>query len=240
MQPAKEAVVFELMKTRAESCFERSAHGFMVACRSPMPLRSWLRRVRHGSPIVVVSGLPRSGTSMAMRMLLAGGVPILTDGQRAADVNNPEGYFEFEPVKGLDKGGEQSWLLEARGKAVKIVSWLLTWLPESYEYQVVFMERDLDEVIASQTKMLRDRGEEGAASDAETLKATYAAHLEQVHRFLDRRRCFSTLRVGYRDAIAQPAREAERLATFVGQRLDVDRMAAAVDPGLYRNRRGQG
>ena len=89
-----------------------------------------VRRVRYGAPIVVVSGLPRSGTSMMMGMLEAGGVTPLVDGVRAADASNPKGYFEFEPVKALTIDGDPSWLPAARGKAVKIISFLLTWLPE--------------------------------------------------------------------------------------------------------------
>jgi hypothetical protein len=203
-----------------------------------MPLPSWIRRVRFGAPIVVVSGLPRSGTSMAMRMLQAGGITILTDGLRTADVNNPEGYFELDAVTRLEKSVDHEWLRRARGKAVKIVSWLVTWLPESYNYQVLFMERDLDEVIASQTKMLSNLGQQAmeGAPTSENLRATYADHLLQVRRFLERRRCFSMATVNYRDAIAQPVREAERIAEFLGRRLDIQLMAAAVDQRLYRNR----
>src|ERR1700730_12387191 len=107
------------------------------------------RRLRYGAPIVVVSGTPRSGTSMAMKMLDAGGMPTLTDGIRAADESNPKGYYEFERVKELDKNGDIAWLSDARGNAVKIISFLLTFLPESFDYQVIFMDRDLDEVLAS-------------------------------------------------------------------------------------------
>src|SRR4029077_19007967 len=105
----------------------------------PMPssLSRLVRRLRHGSPIVVVSGLPRSGTSMAMRMLEAGGLSPVIDGIRTADDDNPNGYYELEKVKALDKGGDTAWLAGARGKAVKIVSHLVTWLPETYDYQVL-------------------------------------------------------------------------------------------------------
>src|SRR4029453_16905754 len=108
------------------------------------PFSQLVRRLRYGKAIVIVSGLPRSGTSMAMKMLEAGGVPILTDGIRTADISNPKGYYEYEPVKELDKGRVPAWLPEARGKAVKIISFLLTFLPENYDYQVIFMERDLN------------------------------------------------------------------------------------------------
>ncbi len=119
------------------------------------------RRLRYGKPIVIVSGLPRSGTSMLMNMLLDGGVPLLTDGIRNADHGNSRGYFEYEPVKALEKHGDLSWLPRARGKAVKIISFLLTWLPERYDYRVIFMQRDLDEIIASQNRMLARPEEPG-------------------------------------------------------------------------------
>lgn len=195
-----------------------------------------VRRVRYGQPIVVVSGLPRSGTSMMMRMLVAGGVPALVDGVRAADVSNPNGYFEFEPVKGLDKDGDLSWLPGARGKAVKIISQLLTWLPESYDYRVVFMHRDLDEVLASQQAMLSRRGEPAGHGDEPRMRELYTAHLDQVQRFLAGRRCFRPLYVHYREAVADPAAAAAQVAALVGRPLDQNAMARAVDGSLYRNR----
>jgi hypothetical protein len=195
-----------------------------------------IRRLRYGAPVIVVSGLPRSGTSMAMRMLQAGGVPILADDHRVADEGNPHGYFEFEPVKQLVKnGGDVLWLPKARGHAVKIISFL-TWLPETYDYQVVFMERDLDEVVASQKNLLVLRDEEVQTDTDETTKNIFRTHLEQVKRLLAVRRCFTTLSVKYRDVIDQPPVQARRIAQFVGAPLDTDRMAAAIDRGLYRNR----
>ena len=196
---------------------------------------SVLRALRRGKPIVVVSGLPRSGTSMAMRMLEAGGVPILTDRVRKADSSNPHGYFELEAVKHLGKPSDLSWLDGARGKAVKIVSSLLTWLPETYDYRVIFMRRDLSEVVASQDTMLVVRGEQ-AGSDVERMQTLYAQHLADVERFLAKRRCFTTLYVDHRRVLEQPRDEAARIADFIGGRLDVDAMARAVDPRLYRNR----
>jgi len=193
------------------------------------------RALRRGKPIVVVSGLPRSGTSMAMRMLEAGGVPILSDGVRKADISNPHGYFELEAVKHLGKQGDLSWLGRARGKAVKIVSSLLTWLPESYDYRVIFMRRDLSEVVASQDTMLVVRGE-SADSDAERMRTLYAQHLADVERFLAKRACFTTLYVDHRRVLEHPHEEAARIAEFIGGRVDVDAMGRAVDPRLYRNR----
>lgn len=195
-----------------------------------------VRRLRYGAPIVVVSGLPRSGTSMMMRMLAAGGLPPLEDGRRPADVSNPKGYFEFEPVKDLDKGGDLSWLPSARGKAVKIISLLLTHLPETYDYRVVFMRRDLDEVLRSQTAMLQQRGAAVDADGDARTREIYSAHLAQVRRFLAGRDCFRTLEVDYAAAVKDPAAAAARVAAFLPQRLDQGAMAAAVDDTLYRNR----
>jgi hypothetical protein len=194
------------------------------------------RKLRFGRPIVVVSGLPRSGTSMAMMMLKAGGVPLLSDDVRMADESNPNGYFEFEPVKQLDSAGDLAWLDEAGGRAVKIISFLLTWLPESHDYRVLFMQRDLDEVIASQHRMLVRRGEP-AGTGADAMRSIYARHLEQVERFLSNRRCFTRLAIGYRDVIERPDVEARRISDFLGARLDIERMAAVADRQLYRNRR---
>jgi len=198
--------------------------------------QSFLRRLRRGKPIIVVSGLPRSGTSMAMRMLEAGGLPLVTDGLRSADASNPNGYYEFEPVKDLDKPGDHAWLRGARGKGVKIISLLLTHLPESFDYQVVFMQRDLDEIIASQDEMLVARGEAQGAED-DRMHALYGEHLARVDRFLSQRSCFSTLRLPYAGVLATPAAEAARLNEFLGGQLDVTRMAAVAEPKLYRNRK---
>jgi hypothetical protein len=185
---------------------------------------------------VVVSGLPRSGTSLAMRMLDVGGLPVMTDGLRHADVSNPNGYYELERVKTLEGRGDARWLADARGKAVKVISFLLTWLPETYDYRVVFMERRLDEVMASQDTMLRQRGEAAAIDSARDARELYEEHLRQVDRFLSRRSCFSVLRLHYGDVVTRPADAAARLAAFVNAPLDVARMAAVADPTLYRNR----
>jgi hypothetical protein len=193
---------------------------------------------RRGPAIIVVSGLPRSGTSMAMRMLEAGGMALVADGLRTPDDDNPRGYFEFEPVKRLHTDADLAWLASAGGKAVKIVSFLLTWLPETYDYRVVFMHRDLHEVVSSQQAMLVKRGEPDAGSGksaAETLKI-YEEHLAQVERFLARRACFTTLGVDYAAVLANPDDEAARMGHFLGGRLDVAAMAAAVEPTLRRQR----
>jgi hypothetical protein len=172
---------------------------------------------------------------MAMKMLEEGGLKVVTDGVRGADASNPKGYYEYEPVKTLSTSGDTAWLGEARGKAVKIISFLLTYLPESYDYTVIFMRRDLGEIIASQNTMLDVRGADRGAGEDRT-RAHYEQHLAQVERFLARRSCFSTLMLNYADVLANPRDEASRLNAFLGGRLDVERMARVADPALYRSR----
>ena len=195
---------------------------------------SFLRR-RRGDPIVIVSGLPRSGTSMAMAMLAAGGLPVLTDDVRGADASNPLGYYELERVTRLDRDLDRSWLADARGKGIKIVSFLLASLPDTYDYKVIFMRRPLDDIIASQEKMLDDRGAPRGADAART-RAIYEDHLQRVFRLLESGNCFSTAPVEYTAVVADPVREATRIAQFVGRHLDTSKMAQIVDPALNHGR----
>ena len=197
-------------------------------------------RLRYGRPIVVVSGLPRSGTSMMMQMLQAGGLEILTDEVRTPDGSNPKGYFELEAVKDLDKGSTPAWLVRAPGKVVKVVSSLVRWLPERYDYQVIFMQRDLDEVILSQNKMLAERGSRQDDAENQRIKQLYQTHVEDTLRLLRGRRSVATLVVDYAETLARPADTARRIDRFLHGRLDIDRMAAAADPDLHRNRRKTG
>ena len=167
-------------------------------------------------------------------------MPIATDGVRGADESNVHGYFELEAVKRLHEGGgtgDTSWLNAARGSAVKIVSFLLTWLPETHDYRVIFMRRDLDEIVASQQTMLARGGDRDEAADAVRLRATYSQHLEEVGRFLAKRACFTVLDVDYSQVLEQPRAEAERIRTFTGFPLDLDAMERAVDRDQYRSRR---
>lgn len=194
------------------------------------------RRRAGGPPIVVVSGLPRSGTSMLMRMLSAGGLELVVDGIRTADDDNPNGYFELERVKDLDKPGDASWLADARGKGVKVISALLPHLPSDYAYKVVFVRRSLPEVLASQRKMLERRGEAADAVSDDDMKAHFTAHLRRIEAQLAARPRCDVLYVEHRRAVAEPAAVAEEVGTFVGGDLDVAAMAGAVDTSLYRNR----
>ena len=200
------------------------------------PLANLLRRRRYGDEIVVVSGLPRSGTSMMMRMLDAGGMQIVSDGEREADDDNPRGYFELERVKDLEEDPDKGWLGDARGKAIKVISHLLRELPDEHFYRVLFMRRDLHEVVASQNKMLQNRGEPNPIEDARAIEL-YRKHVVHTKVLLRERPNFALLEVEYRDALAHPADVAARVAGAVRQHLDVEKMSAAVDPSLYRNRR---
>jgi len=198
-------------------------------------MTQWLRRLRYGRPVVIVAGLPRSGTSMVMQMLAVGGLKAGTDHVRAGDEDNPNGYLELERVKDLDKGGDKSWVADYRGQAIKVVSSLLRELPADGTYRVVFLERDLDEVLRSQRAMLERRGESAGNTD-DGLKESFAAHLRQVRLFLTRSPSFETLYVEHRQIINHPAAAAGRINAFLGGELDERSMAAVVDPALYRNR----
>lgn len=185
--------------------------------------------------ITVVSGLPRSGTSMMMKMLEAGGIPPLTDEIREADSDNPKGYYEFERVKQLDKG-DTAWLPRAQGKAVKIISALLQHLPADYTYYVLFMRRNIEEILASQRKMLMNRGEDPDASDDEQMQHLYEKHLRQVEGRLAEQDNLHVLYISYNELIEDPVANCEQIASFLPHALDVEQMINIVDPSLYRQR----
>jgi hypothetical protein len=199
------------------------------------PLTRLYRRLRYGKPIVVVSGLPRSGTSMLMKMLDAGGLPLVQDGLRVADEDNPKGYYEDERVKNLAKEPDRRWLGAARGKAIKIISFLLKDLPPQHNYQVVFMRRNLQEVLASQTKMLKRRGEASGSSD-DRMRELFEGDLWKALYLLKHRPQFESLEVHYREVLEHPREQADRINQFLGGGLDVAAMTGVVDRELYRNR----
>ena len=184
--------------------------------------------------IAVVSGLPRSGTSMMMRMLEAGGLEVLTDNIRTADKDNPEGYYEFERVKQLDH--DTAWLKDAKGRVVKIISQLLQDLPAGWTYKVVFMHRAMDEILASQRRMLVRRGESTDKISDEEMAALFRKHLERVEGWLDQQPNFEVLHVSYNEVLAYPHEEAKRVNSFFDHALDVGAMIEVVDPSLYRQR----
>jgi hypothetical protein len=168
-----------------------------------------------------------------MQMLDRGGIPALTDEVRAADPDNPRGYYEFEQVKQTKKNS--TWLPQARGKVVKMVSSLLYDLPATEMYRVVFMQRDIDEVLESQEKMLRRLGR--PVAPREQLKASFAVHLGRVTDWLARQSNFRVMYVSYNQLVSEPASETSRVCEFLAGRCNVERMLAAIDPSLYRNRK---
>ena len=184
--------------------------------------------------VVIVSGLPRSGTSMMMQMIEAGGVPVLSDARRSADNDNPRGYYEYEPVKSTRK--DASWVANAVGKAVKVVHLLLMDLPAVHQYKVVFMRRPLEEVLASQTKMLHRKGQDGASLPPEQLAKAFGRQLDKVANWLADQSNFDVLYVEHRQVLADPQAQAARINQFLCGTLDTTAMAAVVDPSLYRQR----
>jgi len=188
--------------------------------------------------IVVVSGLPRSGTSMMMKMLAVGGLGIISDGIRTADEDNPNGYFEFEPVKELVEGNSR-WLADAPGKAVKVISSLLEYLPCEYQYKIIYMERDLEEVLASQQKMLKNRQEESLLENTR-MRTQFENHISDIKYWLARQPNMDVLYINYKKLLADPQVDCLRAADFVGMSMDMEMMLAVPSSNLYRNRSGKG
>jgi len=200
------------------------------------PLSSFLRRRKYGDDVIVVSGLPRSGTSMMMKMLEATALPIMTDHERSADEDNPKGYFEYERVKDLHAETDKSWVREARGRVLKVISHLLQNLPDENFYRVILMRRDFDEIIASQNKMLDRRGEANPIADAEA-KEAYIRHLVDVRFMVRKRPNFEMIEVHFAAALETPQAFVTGVNAFLGGALDTDEMISVVDPELYRNRK---
>ncbi len=199
-------------------------------------ISSFLRRRKYGEEVIVVSGLPRSGTSMMMKMLDATGLPIMADHQRTADEDNPKGYFEYERVKNLGVESDKSWVRETSGKVLKVISHLLEALPDDNFYRVILMRRDFDEIIASQNKMLVRRAEENPIEDA-AAKEAYIRHLVDVRFMVRKRPNFEMIEVHFTEALQAPQPFVAEVNSFLGGRLDTDAMRAVVDPNLYRNRK---
>jgi hypothetical protein len=184
--------------------------------------------------VFVVSGLPRSGTSLMMQMLAAGGLEILADDHRPPDADNPRGYFEYEPVKALKR--DNAWLPQAEGKAVKVIAALLPYLPPHLKYKIILMKRDLDEVLASQGTMLQRLGRQGSSADNATLKSIFSRQIAETERWLTAQPHLEVLTVDYRETLTKSEATARRVADFLGLPLDLERMAAVIDPSLYRQR----
>ena len=194
------------------------------------------RRKKSREYVTVVSGLPRSGTSLMQRMLEAGGIEPLTDEIRTADENNPRGYYEYERVKKL-KDGDTGWLNLAQGKSVKIISALLEYLPEDYFYRVLFMRRNMDEILASQSKMLVDRGEPTDKVSDDQMAQLYKDHLQKVGAWLENQNNFNVLYIDYNRLLQDPTEPLAQIRKFLDKSVKVDEMAKVIDSNLYRQRK---
>jgi len=173
---------------------------------------------------------------MMMAMLEAGGIEIVTDALRRPDEDNPQGYYELERVKSLPTDPDHGWLASAEGKAIKIISSLLKHLSPAFSYDVIFMNRDLDEVIVSQRKMLIRRGEEMAEQDERQMKLFFQRHLEKVKTWLSAQSNFRLIEVAYKEVLESPLEQGTRLENLLGRSLRTDQMVKTVDRRLYRNR----
>ncbi len=187
------------------------------------------------SPVVVVSGLPRSGTSMMMKMLEAGGLEVLTDHIRTPNEDNPKGYYEFERVKKLPDG-DAAWLPEAQGRVVKIISALLKHLPPTHTYKVLFMRRRMSEILASQQQMLVRRGEATDKVSDEEMTRLFEKHLQETFAWMSQQSNLTCLEVDYNAMLADPRPQVAQVQAFLDMDLDTQAMLAVVDPELYRQR----
>jgi hypothetical protein len=186
-------------------------------------------------PVYIVSGIPRSGTSLMMNMLGEAGLPLLTDEARPADASNPRGYFELEAVRRMRD--DLGWLDEAPGHGVKVIHRLLAALPLDRTYRVILMGRPLEEVVASQTRMLEAMGGRPPDPMPESrLEEIFAEQLDETRALLDREPAFEWIEVEYHDLLADPVGCATRVAEFLGLTVDAENMARPVDPALYRTR----
>lgn len=186
--------------------------------------------------ITIVSGLPRSGTSLMMQMLVAGGMQLLSDGERLADTDNPRGYLEWERIKQLP--ADPGCIAEAEGKVVKVISQLLLAVPSGHEYRVIFMQRPIPEVLASQDAMMRRRGTYKEGVNPAAMASAFKKHLKEAYAWIENKPYVKSLLVPYRGVLQNPRQIAEKIIEFVGVPLDLDAMCAQVDASLYRNRAG--
>jgi hypothetical protein len=185
--------------------------------------------------ITIVSGLPRSGTSMMMQAIHSGGMVAITDNIRKSDSDNPRGYYEFEPVKKTKE--DSSWIPQAAGKVVKMVYRLLYDLPPDYEYRIIFMNRSIEEILLSQKKMLERLGKQGADITDEKLSGLFKQELEKIYLWLGNQNNFSMISINYKDMVENAMNQCCMVNNFLGGCLDTDKMALAIDPSLYRNRK---
>jgi hypothetical protein len=184
--------------------------------------------------ITVVSGLPRSGTSLMMQILEAGGLPVLCDGLRKADTNNPRGYYEYEKVKALAR--DASWIGEAEGKVMKVVSLLLYHLPSDHRYRILFMTRRMDEILFSQSAMLDKLGQKNKGPEDRQMAQYYEKHLAKLEAWLPQQKHMEVLRCSYNALLDDPKPLLISVRSFLSEQLDLNRMLSVIDPKLYRQK----
>lgn len=185
------------------------------------------------SMLYIVSGLPRSGTSMLMQMLKAGGLKIFTDNKRKPDQDNLKGYFEYEKVKDLKK--DNSWVKTAEGCALKVVSPLLQYLPKKLKYKIIFIERNLDEILASQNKMLKNRQTQDHTSD-QKLKQSFKRHLKNIKAWLDKQQNFEILYINYNKILNNPEKYISQIIKFLNLKVNPQKLTQVIDAESYRNK----
>jgi LPS sulfotransferase NodH len=193
---------------------------------------------KRSSDIIVVSGLPRSGTSMMMKMLEAGGLEILTDNIREADDDNPQGYYEIERVKRLPDG-DAEWLREAEGKVIKIISQLVLFLPETHTYKILFMQRNMAEILASQCRMLERKGKNPDKGGDEEMARLFTKHLEKTFAWMNEHSNVKYIKIDYNQVVHEPWTIIMKIGEFLETDLDLDRMVSVIDPALYRQRKDE-
>lgn len=205
-----------------------------------MPLKLFNKLIKRKHPkkdfVTIVSGLPRSGTSMLMNMLEASGMPVLTDHIRTADDDNPKGYYEFERVKRLPDG-DIKWLADAQGKAVKVISALVEYLPSLYNYKVIFMRRDMEEILASQKQMLVRRSEPTDKVKDQEMAEMFQKHLAKVEDWLTRQPNMDVVYIHYNQVLQEPDRYLKPVVELLDGAVELQPMLDILDNKLYRQRR---
>lgn len=201
-----------------------------------MTINSELSAFESKKYITVVSGLPRSGTSMMMKMLAAGGLEIMTDELRTADESNPKGYYEYERVKMLNSG-DDAWVPDAQGKVVKVISYLLEYLPAEFDYKVIFMRRDIGEILSSQRRMLEREGKSDSGISDEKMSALFNKHLTKVESWMEQQNNMEVIYISYNATLQKPQETLEQINRFLGGSLNFIAMQHAIDASLYRERR---
>ncbi len=187
------------------------------------------------SRVIIVTGLPRSGTSLLMQMLHAAGVEILCDEQREPDGDNPRGYFEYTPVKRLDR--DSAWVEAAQGKALKVVAPLLPHLPVALRYDVIFIDRALEEVLASQQVMMKNRGFDAPTPEQDAaLRTLFEKSLAAAKMWLAACPDVRCLNLSHAQLLANSQQEAAKIAAFLGVETQAEALARVVDSTLYRQR----